>query len=143
MAFRWGEMAFRMEKQERWLEADSRLAQEEVVGQGRPASRGFCWDHSQLSVSLAGSALTLHMYRTFYGWQRALPPVVSTDFKQPVRLTSVPRGRGSLDLWQPKNNKCGGTQGPDGYSSQGTAAEEDWVRLCTESGGDAGQAEEE
>lgn len=45
-------MAFRMEKEECRLRVDSRLAQKEVLGQGRPASRRLCWDCSQFFVSM-------------------------------------------------------------------------------------------
>lgn len=58
-------MAFRTEKQECWLGADSRLAQKEVAGQGRPASRRLWRDYTQLFVSHTGDDLTPHAQGTF------------------------------------------------------------------------------
>ena len=109
MAFRWGEMAFRTEKQECRLGVDSRLARNEVVDQGRPALSSLC--HMQAvpqpftcTEPMVGKELS-HL-------------LAHLTSKQLRRLAF--RGRGSLDLCRPKSNRCGGTRGPDSDLSQGT-----------------------
>ena len=75
-------MAFRMERQARRRRgAASRLALEEVVGQGRSAPTGLCGDRGHIPLALCVKCRQQLNSSHVQSLQRAFPPVASSDFR--------------------------------------------------------------
>lgn len=120
MAFRWGEMAFRMERQERRRGAASRPALEEDVGQGRSAPTGLCGDRGHIPLALCVKCRQQLNPSHVQSLQRAFPPVASSAFRTAqgigmgMRAVSLTVGfwaaallRGSPDFGSPRGTMVG------------------------------------
>lgn len=116
-----GEMAFRMERQERRQGEASSPALEEEVGQGRSAPTGLCGDRGHIPLVLVSSAdsnLTPHMSRACKGLSHLLCHLISEEPRETgmgMRAVSLTVGfwavahlRGSPDFGSPRGTSVVG-----------------------------------